>query len=90
VWLPGKTLSFNNSGENKDFEILIPGNYVIESKKQILIDGVLLAPGTKLLLLEGNHVAQALYKKQKTILRWDELKYYPKTSTPPIATFYGF
>jgi hypothetical protein len=90
VWVPGKVLYANTAGEQLDFEILIPGPYVIESNGQVVLDTMSRSPGEQIMLTSGMHTAQLKRKGQKVVLRWGKINNAPHAPPPAISTFFGF
>jgi hypothetical protein len=90
LWLPGKTLNFEMSGEIQKFEILIPGPYIIESNEQVILNNQLKSPGAEIFLTTGSHTAQAVRNAQSIVLRWNNVDYIPQYNPPATSFFYGF
>ena len=82
IWVAGKALSFVTSGEEKRFDLLIPGRYRIESNASVIIDDVLYGPGEVIELGVGEHRAAATSVTQSVALRWAEAR--PGPTDPPL------
>lgn len=67
IWIAGKTLDV--ADKNSHFTIHIPGEYQVESQKDIWIDEVLYRPSDTLILNRGRHVVRS-EAGQNITLRW--------------------
>lgn len=90
IWLPGKVLSPEKTGEMHEFEILIPGPYITESGEPIIIDNELRLPGSKVTLTTGKHTYQQIKNNNNAVLRWNNVSFLPQKDPPEISSFYGF
>jgi len=90
VLVPGKILKFKKKGEQKNFEILIPGYYFIQSDGEIIFDTKYRGTGEKIIFLSGIHKVQSTKNVQKIVLRWARINDVP--CPPNIATmdFFDF
>ncbi|MGE4545479.1 MAG: glycosyltransferase family 39 protein [Pedobacter sp.] len=90
ILVPGKTLHFNRAGEQQIIEILIAGDYVLESNEQVFIDNAQKASGETIILSNGLHKVQAMTNNQTIVLRWSKVNYAPPTPSPTMSIFFGF
>ncbi len=90
IWLPGKIIHSQMPEEKQEFEILIPGPYVIESNENVMLDGKTRLPGDRIILTTGKHTVKSISTNQRIVFRWSNLNYEPKTKPPRISYFYGF
>lgn len=90
IYLPGKTIQNLDVNPNQDFEILIEGNYLIEGKNSIMLDGKMAFSGDNIFLKKGYHTLKATKPSDTIVLRWADNLYKPNMPPPNRPIFYGF
>jgi hypothetical protein len=76
IYVPGKIFEFNNITLIKEFEILIPGVYTIESEYLVTIDDLNYVPGSTINLARGLHKITSLLSNH-VLLRFGNNLYKP-------------
>lgn len=90
IWIPGKTLHLQKTGDRQELEILIPGPYLIAGDNPVILDDVIRSPGDRVILTEGLHSARSTVNFQHVVLRWADMHAPPDNPPPVLQTFYGF
>lgn len=90
IWLPGKVLDPLKPNVTGDFEILIPGRYILESSEPLALDTLIIQPGSDIFLTQSVHTYAQLEGNSGIKLRWNDIKYMPEGNPPDVPYFYGF
>lgn len=88
IYVIGKQFEFNSISDSHIFEILIPGEYTLEGKIAVSVNGILYKPGDIINLKKGKHTITASDQSGKAALRKGKHLYLP-TIAPPSQIFYG-
>lgn len=90
LYVLGKKIRFESGTSYKQFEILVPGKYTIESDRPLDIDGTTIDSGDTLTLRQGIHHIRSDGKALVTYLRWGENLFRPQFEPIKEPLFYGF
>lgn len=90
IWVAGKHLTASVLGRVYQFEILIPGTYSVESAVPVVIDGVEMRPGAKVMLKVGRHTLVSHEAPASIVLRWGTNLYRPVEAPISNRLFTGF
>lgn len=87
IWVVGKQFNLGPATELRYFEIIAPGLYTVESKTDIIIDGILYNNGDVVRLEEGSHTIGAGGPITTIRLRWGDHLY--RTDSEPEVMHLG-
>ena len=91
LYVAGKTLELGAPGSTRNFEVLIPGTYSVESPHPVTIDGIERRPGSVLHLDAGAHSAAAVApRRHQAVLRWAAALYRPEAPPSGQPVYRGF
>jgi hypothetical protein len=90
VYVPGKQLTISTLNPTAHFEVLIAGEYTLESAGVVLVDGRLVSPGSAILLSTGSHELKIWDTAGEYILRWGKHLFRPVDPPPTRPLFNGF
>jgi hypothetical protein len=83
IYIPGKIFEFNDTDLNKEFEILIPGIYTVESENPVMINGLQYNSGETINLTRGHHkISTILFNN--VFLRFGNNLYKPDFAPFPL------
>ena len=88
VFIAGKSLTIAGSGDH-EFEILIPGEYTVETADTVEIDGAEYESGDIIDLVFGRHRIRGRYANQEVVLRCGDSLPVPEESMPAGPLFDG-
>jgi hypothetical protein len=83
IYTPGKVFEFNDTDLNKEFDILIPGIYTVESENPVIINGLHFISGETINLTRGHHKISTLLFNN-VILRFGNHMYKPDFAPFPL------
>lgn len=89
IYVVGKQFDFSSVVSSQIFNILISGEYTLEGKQNVLVDGLIYRPGDIITLKKGKHTITGYYKSGKVALRWGKHLYKPSTLPPSDPIFFG-
>ncbi len=89
IYVVGKQFDFSSVVSSQIFNILISGDYTLEGKQNVLVDGLIYRPGDIINLKKGEHTITGHYKSGKVALRWGKHLYKPSTLPPSDPNFFG-
>lgn len=90
LYVLGKQFEFDAVSDPKNFEILVPGDYTLESDGEVYINGVAYRPGATPYLGQGNHTIRPQRIPMTAKLRWGKNLLRPSTPPPSFPPFQGF
>jgi len=90
LYVSGKHFVFNSEKKEEEFEILIPGIYTIESKENILINGVNYKNGDLIRLENAIYSITAKKIPSEVSIRWGDHLYKPDYDPSLQSVFFGY
>jgi hypothetical protein len=87
IWVAGKALAL--AASSRQFEILVPGRYTLESAGSVAIDGQVRWNGEVIQLAAGTHLA-ASADVRSAVLRWGDHLPKPRRAEPSGVLFEPF
>tara|TARA_R110001606_G_scaffold240012_1_gene388095 strand:+ start:2219 stop:3895 length:1677 start_codon:yes stop_codon:yes gene_type:complete len=89
IFVAGKRFVLDRDAASKTFEILVAGEYQLQSVENVVIDGQILEPGGTLDLAQGAHQI-TVGKAGEYVLRWGHNLYKPSGKSPDKPVFTDF
>jgi hypothetical protein len=77
VWVAGKQFNLGPAADRRQFQIILPGPYTVESQTEVFIDGTSCRDGDVVQLEEGTHTIEAGGAAGMMRLRWGDHLYRP-------------
>jgi hypothetical protein len=90
IYVAGKAFELAETSEPHEFEILIAGQYTLEAKAAVSIDGVTYRPGDRVRLDQAVHTIASAGAATHAVLRWGANLYRPSHEPSPQPIFYDF
>jgi len=90
IYVAGKQFSLNSDEIETSFEVMISGDYTLESQYPALINGKTLNPGHTLFLNQGTHILKGTMPDTNITLRFGKNLYMPSHSAPEAPIYFGF
>lgn len=90
IFVSGKHFIFNSKSKYREFEILIPGIYTIESAENVLINGVYYKNGDIINLRNGKYSISPQKTPSETTIRWGNNLYKPDYDPSLQPVFFGY
>ncbi len=90
IFVAGKSFEFDSQGAEEGFEIIISGEYTLESLAPVLLDGTIVRPGDQVKLDQGEHRIASVDATPRAMLRWGRNLYKPDRAPSHQPIFYGF
>jgi len=87
IYVVGKQFEFSSVTDSQCFETFIPGEYTLEGKLGVSVDGILYRPGDIINLKKGNHTIIARFNSGKAAFRWGKHLYKPEIKPPSNPIF---
>ena len=87
IYVAGKEFLTFDKSAIVSFEILIPGEYSVESTREVTLDGKKLPPHSTVELSAGGHSILTLDGAR---LRWGRELFLPLQAAPTIPIFHGY
>ena len=88
LYVLGKHFDLAGRTKARNFEILVPGNYTIESFDLVYLDGMTHHPAEIVYLQQGKHTISSKQKQKNVTLRWGKQLFRPQRQPPVTAPFY--
>ncbi|MEX2298463.1 MAG: hypothetical protein WD715_13690, partial [Dongiaceae bacterium] len=85
----GQSLTVAEPGGIGAFDIVVAGDYRLESAGQVRIDGFPLQPGATVRLEAGAHEFRAGPEMTEALLRWADLGEVPEAEPVGLLEFFG-
>jgi hypothetical protein len=90
IYVAGKSFEFNGQAADEKFEILVSGEYTLESPSAVLIDGTIVQPGGQIGLNQGAHRIASAGAISHATLRWGRNLHRPDRVASSQPIYYGF
>ena len=89
IYVPGKRFEFKANQIKKKFNVIIDGNYTLESEFPVQINGTTVNPNEVSRLSVGTHFIRSV-DAEKATLRWGDNLMIPTIPAPKQRVFRGF
>lgn len=90
IFVAGKSFDLSARAGGVAFEILVSGEYTLESQAPVLLDGTIIDPGDHIRLSQGEHRIAAAGAATRAVLRWGQNLYKPNRAPSSQRIYYGF